>query len=54
MQTANLFQNGRNQAVRLPKEYQFEGKDVLIKLCIQYYGRGASIRRHQQPECRKK
>jgi antitoxin VapB len=31
MQTAKLFQNGRSQAVRLPKEYQFEGKDVLIQ-----------------------
>ncbi len=31
MQTAKLFMNGRSQAVRLPKEYQFYGKDVLIK-----------------------
>lgn len=31
MQTAKLFQNGRSQAVRLPKEYQFEGKDVFIQ-----------------------
>ena len=30
MQTAKLFQNGRSQAVRLPKECQFDGKDVLI------------------------
>ena len=31
MQTAKLFQNGRSQAVRLPKEYQFAGKEVLIR-----------------------
>jgi antitoxin VapB len=28
MQTARLFVNGRSQAVRLPKEYQFTGEDV--------------------------
>jgi len=31
MQTAKLFQNGRSQAVRLPKEYNFSGTDVLIQ-----------------------
>jgi len=31
MQTAKLFQNGRSQAVRLPKEYQFKGDDVFIQ-----------------------
>ena len=31
MQTAKLFENGRSQAVRLPKEYRFKGKDVFIK-----------------------
>lgn len=31
MQTAKLFQNGRSQAVRLPKEYNFEGTDVFIQ-----------------------
>jgi antitoxin VapB len=31
MQTAKLFQNGRSQAVRLPKEYNFPGTDVLIQ-----------------------
>ena len=30
MRTAKLFKNGRSQAVRLPKEYQFRGKDVFI------------------------
>jgi antitoxin VapB len=31
MQTAKLFQNGRSQAVRLPKEFQFKGEDVFIQ-----------------------
>lgn len=31
MKTAKLFQNGGSQAVRLPKEFQFEGERVLIK-----------------------
>lgn len=31
MDTAKLFQNGRSQAVRLPKEYSFSGKEVYIK-----------------------
>jgi antitoxin VapB len=31
MQTAKLFQNGRSQAVRLPKEYKFKGNDVFIQ-----------------------
>ena len=31
MQTAKLFLNGRSQAVRLPKDYQFKGEDVFIQ-----------------------
>jgi antitoxin VapB len=31
MQTARIFNNGRSQAVRLPKEFQFVGKDVYIQ-----------------------
>jgi antitoxin VapB len=31
MDTAKLFNNGRSQAVRLPKTYRFEGDEVLIK-----------------------
>lgn len=31
MNTAKIFQNGRSQAVRLPKEYQFKGKEVFIQ-----------------------
>lgn len=31
METAKLFDNGRSQAVRLPKAYRFEGTEVYIK-----------------------
>ncbi len=31
METAKLFENGRSQAVRLPKEFRFEGTEVYIK-----------------------
>ena len=31
MQTARLFLNGRSQAVRLPKEFQFTGESVYVK-----------------------
>lgn len=30
-ETAQLFMNGRSQAVRLPKMFRFEGKEVHIK-----------------------
>ena len=29
--TAKLFQNGRSQAVRLPREFRFEGDEVRIR-----------------------
>jgi len=29
--TAKLFRNGRSQAVRLPKEFRFEGDEVTIR-----------------------
>jgi len=29
--TARLFRNGRNQAVRLPKEYEFDADEVFIR-----------------------
>lgn len=29
--TAKLFKSGRSQAVRLPKEYRFEGEEVFVK-----------------------
>ena len=31
MKTAKLFKSGKSQAVRLPKEFSFEGDEVLIK-----------------------
>lgn len=31
MKTAKLFKNGQSQAVRLPKEFRFEGDHVFIK-----------------------
>ncbi len=31
MNTAKLFKNGKSQAVRLPKEFKFQGDEVYIK-----------------------
>jgi antitoxin VapB len=31
MKTAKLFKNGDSQAVRLPKEFRFKGKEVLLR-----------------------
>jgi len=31
MRTAKLFRNGNSQAVRLPKEFAFEGDEVRIE-----------------------
>jgi len=31
LETAKLFMNGRSQAVRLPKQFRFEGSQVFIK-----------------------
>ena len=30
-QTAKIFMNGRSQAVRLPREFRFEGSEVYIR-----------------------
>lgn len=30
METAKIFENGRSQAVRLPKKYRVSGDEVLI------------------------
>ena len=30
-QIAKLFTNGQSQAVRLPKDFRFEGKEVYIR-----------------------
>ncbi len=29
--TAKLFKNGNSQAVRLPKDFRFEGDEVVVK-----------------------
>ena len=31
MKVAKLFKNGQSQAVRLPKDFRFEGNEVFIK-----------------------
>ena len=31
MRTARLFMNGQSQAVRLPKEFRFEGTEVYVR-----------------------
>ncbi len=31
MKTAKLFKNGQSQAVRLPKEFRFDGDSVFIQ-----------------------
>ena len=30
MMMAKVFENGRSQAVRLPKEYRFSGEEVAV------------------------
>lgn len=37
--TARLFRNGRSQAVRLPREYRFEGDRVRVRRA----GRGVLV-----------
>ena len=39
MDTARLFQSGRSQAVRLPKEYRFDGAEVAVK----HFGNGVLL-----------
>jgi antitoxin VapB len=39
MDTARLFQSGRSQAVRLPKEYRFAGTEVAVK----HFGNGVLL-----------
>ena len=39
MDTAKLFQSGRSQAVRLPKEYRFRGSEVAVK----HFGNGVLL-----------
>ena len=39
MDTARLFQSGRSQAVRLPKEYRFSCSEVVVK----HFGNGVLL-----------
>jgi antitoxin VapB len=39
MDTARIFQSGRSQAVRLPKEYRFAGTEVVAK----HFGNGVLL-----------
>ena len=45
MQQAKLFQNGQSQAVRLPKDFRFEGDRVAIKRV----GRAVVLLPHNEP-----
>jgi antitoxin VapB len=45
MDTARLFQSGRSQAVRLPKEYRFSGSEVVVK----HFGNGVLLRPINDP-----
>ncbi len=44
MQIAKLFKNGSSQAVRLPKDYQFNGDDVFISK----YGNAVILTPHEK------
>src|ERR1700722_19751116 len=37
---AKLFMHGRSQAVRLPKEYRFEGEEVRVKSIPKFFAPG--------------
>lgn len=39
MDTAQIFKTGRSQAVRLPKEYRFDEKEVTV----QHFGGGVLL-----------
>jgi antitoxin VapB len=39
MDTAKIFASGRSQAVRLPKEFRFRGKEVAVR----HYGNGVLL-----------
>ena len=39
MDIARLFQSGRSQAVRLPKQYRFAGTEVVVK----HFGNGVLL-----------
>ena len=39
MDSTGLFQSGRSQAVRLPKDYRFSGNEVAV----QHFGNGVLL-----------
>ena len=39
MDTARVFQSGRSQAIRLPKEYRLPGKEVYVR----HFGNGVLL-----------
>ena len=39
MQTAKIFNTGRSQAVRLPKSFEFDSQEVIIK----HFGNGVLL-----------
>ena len=39
MEVAKIFQSGRSQAIRLPKAFRFEGKEVVVK----HFGNGVLL-----------
>lgn len=39
LDTARLFQSGRSQAVRLPRDYRFSGSEVVVK----HFGNGVLL-----------
>jgi len=45
MRKAKLFRNGQSQAVRLPKEFRFEGDSVIIKRV----GKAVVLLPHDEP-----
>lgn len=45
MQIAKIFQNGRSQAVRLPKEFRFNEDEVFVKA----FGNGVLLLPKQNP-----
>lgn len=45
LDTARLFQSGRSQAVRLPKDYRFSGREVVVK----HFGNGVLLLPMEDP-----
>lgn len=45
MQIAKIFQNGRSQAVRLPKEFRFNEDEIIVKA----FGNGVLLLPKENP-----